>query len=407
MAVDIRRPSDAEIGPWVRAVRRGFLQGSTDADVDARRPDIDLDRTIGAFDAGRVVGTLRSVPTDLVVPGGGRLAASALTNVTVSPTHRRQGLLTSMITRDLQESTDRDEVLSVLVAAEYPIYGRFGYGPAVASVELAVEASAQFRRPPDSGWVELVEPATVRAQLPVLYEAARRAWPGAIDRDARWWDRDLGLTPFPGRSDKLPRFVAVSHDPDGRPDGFVTYTTEERWERTRPLGTLHIEDLIGVSDHAYARLWRYCLEIDWIHQVRAGDRSSDELLPWLLVDARQAFEESRGDFQWVRLLDPAAALSGRTYLCEGTVTIEIVDPMGLASGRFALDGSPGGAQCRRSTSDPDLVMAVDVLGAIYLGGVGLASMARGGGVDECRPGAIARADAMFRGAVAPWCATSF
>jgi predicted acetyltransferase len=245
-----------------------------------------------------------------------------------------------MITRDLQESTDRDEVLSVLVAAEYPIYGRFGYGPAVASVELAVEASAQFRRPPDSGWVELVEPATVRAQLPALYEAARRAWPGAIDRDARWWDRDL--TPFPGRSDKLPRFVAVSHDPDGRPDGFVTYTTEERWERTRPLGTLHIEDLIGVSDHAYARLWRYCLEVDWIHQVRAGDRSSDELLPWLLVDARQAFEESRGDFQWVRLLDPAAALSGRTYLCEGTVTIEIVDPMGLASGRFALDGSPGG-----------------------------------------------------------------
>jgi hypothetical protein len=53
------------------------------------------------------------------------------------------------------------------------------------------------------------------------------------------------------------------------------------------------------------------------------------------------------------------------------------------------------------------VLAVDVLGAIYLDGVSLLSMARGEGVKEVTPGALAQADAMFRGQVAPRCPTSF
>ena len=353
MAAEIRTLTDAEIDPWIRAVRLGFLQGSTDADVEARRPEITTDRALGAFDGDRVVGTLRSFTTDLVVPGGSRIVTSALTNVTVSPTHRRQGLLTAMITRDLNESKQRGEV------------------------------------------------------LPPVYETARSAWPGAVSRPARWWDIELGLVPFPGRDDRYPRFMAVSRDPDGRLDGFVTYTTEEIWERNRPVGVLRVEDLIGLDDAATARLWRYCLEVDWIHQVRALDRSVDELLPWLLVDARLAFEDRRGDLQWVRVLDPAAALAGRRYLCDGSLTIEIVDPLGLATGRFALEGGPDGAQCQPTTGHADLVMAVDVLGAMYLGGVSLTSIARGGGVEQLTPGALDRADAMFRGQAAPWCPTTF
>ncbi len=243
MPAEIRTLTDVEIDPWIRAVRLGFLQGSTDADVEARRPEITTDRALGAFDGDRVVGTLRSFTTDLVVPGGSRVVTSALTNVTVSPTHRRQGLLTTMITRDLNESKQRGEVLSTLIAAEYPIYGRFGYGPAVASVELLIEASARFRAPADDGTVELVEPASMREQLPPVYETARSSWPGAVLRSARWWDVELGLLAFPGRDNRYPRFMAVSRDPDGHLDGFVTYTTEDIWERNRPVGILRVEDL--------------------------------------------------------------------------------------------------------------------------------------------------------------------
>ena len=406
MPAEIRPVVEAEIPAWIRAVRLGFLSGATDADIEVRRPDIVPSRTLGCFDDGRVVGTLRSVANDLVVPGGALLPTSALTNVTVSPTHRRQGLLTSMITRDLHESAERGEVLSALVAAEYPIYGRFGYGHAVDSVELAVESKPQFRWPSGPGSVQLVDLPSARDVAPAIYERARPAWPGAVGRTDRWWDLELGVVPVPARADK-PRFLALSRNGDGEPDGFVTYTTDERWHRNRPLGTLHVEDLIGVDDDAVARLWRYCLEVDWVQQVRIEECSADELLPRLLVDARLAFEERRGDFEWVRLLDPVAALAGRTYLCEGAVTLEIVDPMGLASGRFRLEGSPDGASCEPTTAAADLVLDVGLLGSVYLGGPTLRSMARGGGAEERTPGALGRADAMFRGAVVPWCATGF
>ena len=41
-------------------------------------------------DAGAMVGTYRSFPTRLTVPGGARLDAGAVSAVSVRPTHRRQ-----------------------------------------------------------------------------------------------------------------------------------------------------------------------------------------------------------------------------------------------------------------------------------------------------------------------------
>ena len=90
--------------------------------------------------------------------------ASALTAVTVAPTHRRRGLLTEMITGDLRESTDRGEVVSILLASEYPIYGRFGYGAATELATYAIETEALGFVAPSEGAVELVELATLRAR---------------------------------------------------------------------------------------------------------------------------------------------------------------------------------------------------------------------------------------------------
>jgi hypothetical protein len=52
-------------------------------------------------------------------------------------------------------------------------------------------------------------------------------------------------------------------------------------------------------------------------------------------------------------------------------------------------------------------MPVEVLGSLYAGGVSARSMRDIGGIDEHRPGAVDRADVMFRSSTAPWCATWF
>ena len=193
----------------------------------------------------------------------------------------------------------------------------------------------------------------------------------------------------------------IGRDDDGRPDGFLSYVIKDHWEGQRPRNTLEVHDLIGLDAPAGNRLWRYCLEVDWVATVSAGDHWVSDPLRWILGDARAMAEHERTDLLWVRLLDVAAALAGRRYLCPGRVVVEVDDTMGLSGGRFALDGGPDGAQCVPTTDPADLALSVSALSSAYLGGYTLADLARGGRVEERRPGALATADAMFRSPCPP------
>jgi predicted acetyltransferase len=168
-----------------------------------------------------------------------------------------------------------------------------------------------------------------------------------------------------------------------------------------------VEELVTVTTEAAARLWRYCLEVDWIATVKAENRGPDEILPWLLVDARMAAQHDRTDLQWVRILNTVGALEARRYLAPGHLVLELDDPMGHAAGRFVLEGGPDGAECRPTTETADLRLAVSTLSTAYLGGTTLAQLARAGLVDEATTGALALADAMFRSPAAPWSMVTF
>ena len=88
MPVEIRHPEPEDAFGFLRAVNTAFLApASRDAAmasfwIDQVKPD--LQRTWGAFDRGRAVGSLRSVPFELTVPGGGTVPADGITMVTVA-----------------------------------------------------------------------------------------------------------------------------------------------------------------------------------------------------------------------------------------------------------------------------------------------------------------------------------
>ncbi len=85
----------------------------------------------------------------------------------------------------------------------------------------------------------------------------------------------------------------------------------------------------------------------------------------------------------------------------------MVDAAGLAGGRFAVDACPDGASCVPTTASADLTLNSAALGSVYLGGYGLRTLAAAGLVDEHSTSAVAKADAMFRSPVTPWCSTWF
>jgi predicted acetyltransferase len=406
MDLRVRTIEAGEIQSWVQCMATGFLFNAADGYAEYFLGDVDLPRTWGAFDGDRVVGTLRSFPTTFTVPGPNGVDVAALTNVTVAPTHRRRGLLSEMITSDLRASADRGEPVGILIASEYPIYGRFGYGAAIEASGYAVDlASTRFRRP-GTGSVELVDLVTLRREAPGIYERVRAAQPGSIGRDTRWWDRSLHQVEVPGA--RAPEgFQVLFRSSAGMPEGYVRYRAKQSTESMRPTGELTIDELVAATPAAYEQLWRYCCEVDLVATVRAGDRPVDEPLGWLLQDARMVRQTARYDFIWVRVLDVAGALSARRYAGEGRVVIEVTDPLGFASGRYALEGTPTGAQCTRSDASADLTMPVDALGSLYAGGVSAHVLADIGRIDEHRAGALDRAAVMFRSSTAPWCSTWF
>ena len=103
------------------------------------------------------------------------------------------------------------------------------------------------------------------------------------------------------------------------------------------------------------------------------------------------------------MVDVAAALGLRRYIASGRLVLEIRDEIcPWNEGRFELEGSSEGANCRASSSSPDLVLAVPVLASAYLGAVSFSTLAQAGVVEERTPGALLRADRMFAVRYQPW-----
>ncbi len=389
-----------------RAIMAGFHQTDVVDDAEWVKATLTpLDRVVAAFDGSTIVATFHSFPTPLTMPGGRVIPAGAVTAVTCRPTHRRQGLLTRIITDDLVASRDRGEVADVLIAAEWPIYGRFGYGPATMSTSFELDATARFAEP-GAGSVEFVDDATFRTEAPAIYERVRLDRAGMIGRDDLRWD---ALADLRRRPEDKPwgGFRLLCRDDDGVAQAWASYKVESRTTDGRPNGTADVADLCGATPAAEARLWRFLTELDLIATVKAVDRPVDDVLPWLLTDARAAKPSGARDFLWVRPLDVAALLAARDYTTAGRVVLEVVDDQQLSAGRFELDASPSGVSCDATTRSADLTLPVKALGAASLGGIRLSTLHAAGWLDEHVPGSVAVADGVLAWPVSPWCNTWF
>jgi predicted acetyltransferase len=409
MSLEIRPIRDEELPAFVETLTTGFLERPDQGPlVEALRELWDLSRTWSAFDDGRIVSTFRSWPTELTVPGLARIPAGGIAAVTVLPTHRRRGILRRTIEAEHAAARERGEVVSLLYASEYPIYGRFGYGMGCRQAIWALDTRATGFHGQPVGTVEIA-PANeaTRDAMIAVHETWRKRRHGEIRQKPTEWDFDLALRrevwgePWKG-------FVALHRDTAGEIDGYVRYHADGHWEHGQPKATLVVDDFHALDDAAESTLWRFLAGIDWVATVRIERRSPSDRLPWRLTNARAARLVELADGMFVRVLDVPRALESRTYERADRLVLEIVDPVGDATPtRVELDATEDGARCRPTTAAPDLTIHAGALGAAYLGGSRLSDAVLADGADEHRPGALARAERLLRTAEEPWCSTFF
>jgi predicted acetyltransferase len=412
MSIDVRAIHDDELLPWLDALSTGFLDRPDMAKfAEEVRPHWDLARAWAAFEGDRIVGTFRTWAGELTVPGYARLKASAVTAVAVLPTHRRKGILSRMAAAEHGAARERGEVVAMLYASEYPIYGRFGYGPATTAATWTVDTKTTgFHPTAGGGDVELIAPDEAgEAMACEVFEAWRIRQPGEIWRRPITWHADFGRGGG-GWGPQWKGFVVVHRDGSSSVDGYARYHVDEKWEQRQPRNGLVVDELHALTDDAYAGLWRYLVSLDWVATIKAERRYPGERLPWLLTNARAAAISDVGDGLWVKLIDVPVALEARAYEREGSLVIEAIDDPGRPNEqrtRVALEAGPSGASCRPTDRPADITLDSAAMGAAYLGGVRLREAVRPRGADEHRPGALAEADALLATFEPPWCSTFF
>jgi predicted acetyltransferase len=411
MDIEIRSVGADEMKAYIGVLGTAFGETLPDEQVEDEMKTFELDRSIAAFDAGRIVGTGGAYSMELTLPGpAARVPVGGLTAISVLPTHRRRGILRAIMLRHFEEVESRGEPVSVLFASESLIYGRFGYGLATqqAWYEIDPRRGAFDRVPAAGGRTRLVEGDEARRLLPEVYDRHRRLRPGELSRSPARWEVELRDPEWARRPGSTGRFDVVYESEPDQADGYATYRVESSWAHGFATGTARVGELFALTTEAAAGLYRYCLDLDLVGTVQFERRPVDEPLRWLLADPRRLRLTELTDGLWVRLLDVPAALAARGYAVPGSVVFQVTDHLRPANdGRFLLDGGPDGAVCQPTSREPDLVCDVTDLGAAWLGGTRLRSLAQAGRVLEQRPAALARADAMFASALAPWCTTTF
>jgi predicted acetyltransferase len=360
-----------------------------------------MERMHAAFDGDTIVGGAGAYTFDMSVPGGS-LPCAGVTVVGVYPTHRRRGVLRSMMTEQLRDVHERGEPIAALWASEETIYGRFGYGLAAwaGEAKLPREWSA-FAQPLERrGEVRFVTQDEAMELFPPVWRELHRQRPGVISRTPAWWEVRSLRTPADQEANPK-RFVVL--ELDGAVAGYAIYRTHLDFEGAVSTGRTEVIEAVATTPEATAELWRYLLDIDWSATITAQLLPPDHPLFLLLANPRRLFY-TLADSLWVRLVDVGAALSGRAYRGEGRVVFEVRDAVcPWNEGRWLLENG----HAERTEDAADLALDVNVLGAAYLGAVSFAELRNALRVKELQPGAIERADALFAWRPLPWCPEIF
>jgi predicted acetyltransferase len=409
-APDLRPATPAEWPAFLQAMVGAFGETPTGPYLDTPPPVAEMDRSLGLWDGDQVVATAGIYSRTLTVPGG-VVPCAGITWVTVAPTHRRRGVLTSIMRRQLAEVHDQGrEPVAALWASESSIYGRFGYAPATLRGGLTGR-SERLRLRPDidlgAGRVAAVPLATYKPAAAAVYEAVRRSVPGNLARDERWWDRRLQDEPDDRDGATARRFL-LHTEPDGAVTGYAAYRLKGGWtDAGEPDGTLIVEEVRATTTPAHAALWQVLLSVDLVRTLRVHTASADDPLRHMVTDPR-ALNLRPTDALWVRLVDVGPALSARRYPAAIDLVFEVRDPFcPWNDGRWHVWGHPAGAFCDRTDRDPDIVLGIEELSAAYLGGVSLATLQAAGRVTEVSPGAVTLASTAFFWPVTPWCPEEF
>jgi predicted acetyltransferase len=406
MDVDVKVVPEEERRRWFEVCNAAFSGELRDEEVETDSKMLPPERMLGAYVDGSLVGTAADIPFRLTIPGG-ELPAAGVTGVGVLASHRRRGALTKLMRQQLTDAQERGEPLAILWSSEAGIYGRYGYGIAtrVASIDADRDRMG-FKAPPEpEARARLVDADEALRVFPPVYDRVRRETPGAYARSEEWWKSYRLADPEYRRGGAGPKFYSLLEQ-DGGAEGYAIYRVKHEWDEGFAQSQLRVVEAVATSPRATRELWRFLFGIDLVARVRAWPLAPDHSL-FLLAKEPRRLRWHVGDGLWLRILDVERALSARSYGAAGELVLELGDELIPENGGPWRLSSVNGAPSVERGGKAELRLGTAALASTYLGEFSFAELAGAELVEELAEGAVARADALFRTARAPWCPEVF
>ena len=193
---------------------------------------------------------------------------------------------------------------------------------------------------------------------------------------------------------------------DGGPRGYALYSVRRDWGPDGIPARGCASELMAVTSGHRRAVDRPADQGPDRRGARRPRPVDDPLLPMLA--GRRRARASLTDSLWVRLVDvPGHSASDGTPAPWTSSSRSPTTMLPANAGRWRLRAAADGtATCERRLA-AELLMPVNALGAAYLGGTRLGTLAAAGQVAEKRPGALAELSAAMSWDPAPWAPMTF
>ena len=397
MPIRFRTAVDDDWASICRADGRAFGFAYPSELIDKVRSIHDVSRFELALDGKEIVAIVAVFTLQVTLPGGGHVPMGGVTWVSTATTHRRQGLLSKLMVRSLDDIDRRGEPVAMLSASEGGIYERYGFGVASQMRVTSIDRRLAQIRPeyrPKPGSVRFVEGDAALQHMTAVWSRFHRLRSGEVDRSDEWSRFHVEIQALPRGSFTPALYIAHR-------DGYAAYRIEENWNDGRPAHNLNVIELVATTSDAHIALWNTLLGVDLVAAITSRQVPIDDPLPYLLTDPRALQTTALNDGIWVNLRDVAPCFATRTYSTTDRVVVEV------DGARWAIEGGPHDGSCRRVRTRADLVTDHASLGALLLGGVRPSALAAGRRLEARNGDVLRRADAFFLTSPAPHCQTMY
>jgi predicted acetyltransferase len=391
---------------------------SVDEDFIKEQSEVfELDRAFAAFEGKDLVGTVGTRSLQLTLPGGKQLPIAAIGQGGVLPSHTRRGIMRELMNRSMSEALKRSEPLAAWTTSEWPLYQRYGGGPATFTASYRVRHAARdiLRDGTTNEQIKVVTSQELLGLLPDLHVKSTRN-PGGVPRNRAYWKRLIGLLDggqspdvLETRRDYPAAIYCVSTDRAQAITGACAYRVHQEWSSGIFQSQAEVMFLVASTIAAEETLLRMLLGLDLVDTVLLPHRPLPDRLRWMLKDGRRLETLSVTDHLWLRIFDPVVVLENRWFPpLPMPIVLGITDQSGFTSASTVEINSDGMCTTVATTnSQADAEMDIATLSAILLGGNSVGDFASSNRISTKSPSTLSALATAFAPVEVPFTDTSF